>query len=69
MKDKKPHPRSVKGFCERNGICAATFYNLVKRGEIEITKIGARTIITPDQEQDFLKRCSAGGLQPKNSAA
>lgn len=66
---KAPHPRSVKGFCERNGICPATFYNLVKRGELEVTKIGARTIVTEVQEEAFLRRGATNVLPARNSAA
>jgi predicted site-specific integrase-resolvase len=54
---KKPHPRSVKGVCARNGIGRTTFYDEVNSGRLEITKIGNRTIVTEKQEAEWLGRC------------
>jgi hypothetical protein len=65
---KKPHPRSVRGFCARHDICPATFYNEVKRGNLEYTKIGARTIVTEKQEDAYLES-RARRVVPEDSAA
>jgi predicted DNA-binding transcriptional regulator AlpA len=55
--DKQKHPRSVDAFCARNGICKASFYNLVKRGQApEVLKIGARTTITEEAEAEWKRR-------------
>jgi len=51
------HPRSIAALAERWGISRATVYNIIARGELEITKIGRRTIITEEQERAWLKRC------------
>jgi len=50
------HPRSLKSLAERTGVCLATVYNEIKRGNLEVTKVGARTIVTPEQEQQWLDR-------------
>lgn len=50
------HPRSLKSVADRNGVCIATVYNEIKRGNLEVTKIGARTTVTPEQEQAWLDR-------------
>lgn len=55
--NKVMHPRSVPGFCERHGICRATFYNMLKRGNApRVMKIGSRSIIAEDAERDWLNR-------------
>ena len=55
--DRQVHPRSVEAFCRRNGICKASFYNLVKRGNApSVLKIGARTTITEEAEADWKRR-------------
>lgn len=53
-----PHPRSVRGVAMRHGICINTVYNEISRGNLEATKIGARTVITEDQERAWLERGS-----------
>jgi hypothetical protein len=53
---KAPHRRSLPGVAKANGVCNATLYNEIGRGYLEITKIGARTIITEEQEAAWLKR-------------
>ena len=60
---KTPHRRSVEGVARANGVCRATLYNEHERGNLEFTKIGARTIITEEQERAWLDRCR------KNTAA
>ena len=50
------HPRSLKSLAARTGVCLATVYNEIKRGNLEVTKIGARTIVTEDQERAWLER-------------
>lgn len=53
---RKHHPRSLQAFADRYGICLATVYNMISRGELETTKLGNRRIITEDQERDCLER-------------
>jgi predicted DNA-binding transcriptional regulator AlpA len=54
---KAKHPRSIDGFCERNGICRASFYNLVKQGRGPRTaKLGSGTVIFEDAEIEWRRR-------------
>jgi len=53
---KNPHRRSIPGVANANGVCRATLYNEINRGNLEVTKIGARTIVTEDQERAWLER-------------
>ena len=51
-----PHPRSVDAFCERQGICRASFYNLVKRGEApNVIRIGVAVRITEESETEWMR--------------
>jgi predicted DNA-binding transcriptional regulator AlpA len=51
------HPRSVDAFCDRNGICKATFYNLLKQNRgPRVMKIGTRTLITEAAEADWQRQ-------------
>ena len=53
----RTHPRSVDSFCSRNGICRASFYNILKRGlGPDVLKIGARTTITEEAESEWRRR-------------
>lgn len=54
--NKTPHPRSFHGVAQRNGVCVATLYNEIKRGSLEYTKLGGRSIITEAQEAEWLER-------------
>jgi hypothetical protein len=69
MPNKQPHPRGVDGFCQRNGIGRSTFYSELHSGDLEVTKIGARTIITPEQEAAWLERKRGGKLLPARGRA
>jgi hypothetical protein len=53
---KPPHRQSIPGVANANGVCNATIYNEINRGYLEYTKIGARSIITPEQEAAWLER-------------
>ncbi len=65
---KAKHPRSVDGFCERNGICRASFYNLAKKGRAPRTaKVGSRTIIFEDAEIEWRRRMEEEST-PKEAA-
>jgi predicted DNA-binding transcriptional regulator AlpA len=57
---------SVREWCRRRGICAATFYNRLPHGEMPaIVKIGRRTIITAEADQEWRRRMEkATGQQP-----
>ncbi|MEM8489628.1 MAG: helix-turn-helix domain-containing protein [Pseudomonadota bacterium] len=57
---KAHHPRSIAAFAERYGISRATVYNLIARGELNVTKAGRRTVITESQEQEWLARSEKG---------
>jgi hypothetical protein len=58
---------SVREWCARRGICVATFYNRLPLGEMPaIVKIGRRTIITFEADQDWRQRAErASGLQSR----
>lgn len=45
---------TVDEFCKRNDMCRATFYTLLKSGELKAKKRGARTIVLASQEQEWL---------------
>ena len=54
---KQVHPRSVDGFCERHGICRASFYNLAKKGLApDVLKIGARVTVPEEAEAEWVRR-------------
>ena len=47
----------VKSFCESNRICKGLFYELLKQGNgPRITKVGTRTLISPEAEHDWRKQ-------------
>jgi predicted site-specific integrase-resolvase len=51
---------SVREWCKRRGICVATFYNRLKYGDMpKIIKIGRRTIITAEADQEWRGRMEA----------
>lgn len=54
---KQHHPRSIDGVAHRVGVCRATVYNEITRGNLQVTKIGSRTVITEEQERAWLERC------------
>ena len=54
MSDKQPHPRSVQGFMKRWGLSRTTVYAEINRGNLKVTKVGARTLITEEQESAWL---------------
>jgi GH24 family phage-related lysozyme (muramidase) len=48
---------SVSEWCRYRGICAATFYNRLRHGEMPaICKIGRRTIITAEADEEWRRR-------------
>ena len=48
---------SVREWCRRRGICTATFYNRLPYGEMPaIVKIGRRTIITAEADEEWWRR-------------
>jgi hypothetical protein len=48
---------SVKKWCRYRGICVATFYNRLPHGEMPaIIKIGRRSIITAEADQEWRER-------------
>jgi len=61
-----PHPRSVKGFCDRNGISVAQFYVEVKAGRLKARKVGSRTIIPEKDEQEWLDNLPVGTMPSRN---
>jgi hypothetical protein len=44
---------TLSEFCERNAICRATAYELSKRGELKIKKIGKKSIVTALDERTW----------------
>ena len=49
---------SIKGFCQRKGICRATYYNLPKSQRPRELRVGRRVIITPEAEAEWDERMS-----------
>lgn len=57
---KAKHPRSVDAFCERQGVCRATLYNLWKIGKgPRFMKAGSRRLITESAEADWEREMEA----------
>ena len=46
--------RSPKGVALRLGLSPRTIYNYMERGELKARKVGTRTIITEQDEQEWL---------------
>jgi hypothetical protein len=61
---------SVRGWCKFRGICVATFYNRLPHGEMPaIVKIGRRTIITAEADQEWRRRMEVwAGAKPTGPA-
>lgn len=48
--------RSVEEFCQRHGICRATFYKILKDGKgPRIMKVGGQTRISDAAESDWIR--------------
>lgn len=45
---------TVDEFCKRNDMCRATFYTLLKSGQLKAKKRGARTLVLASDEQAWL---------------
>jgi predicted DNA-binding transcriptional regulator AlpA len=55
---------SISDFCRRHGLCRATFYNLMKRGEAPATmKVGSRTLVSAEAAAAWRRRMEAGATQ------
>ncbi len=48
---------TVKDFCARMSISAPTFYRLLKKKQISVLKIGAKTLIESVEVDRFIERC------------
>lgn len=46
----------ISVFCQMVGIGRSTAFNLVRRGEIDVVRIGRKTLITTDSIQRLLDR-------------
>jgi hypothetical protein len=46
---------AVREFCDRYGICRATFYAEVKRGRLRALKLGQKTIILKADAESWAK--------------
>jgi hypothetical protein len=56
---------SVSEWCRYRGICPATFYNHLQRGEMPATlKIGRRTIITAEADAEWRLRMERQAATP-----
>ncbi|MAC34243.1 MAG: hypothetical protein CME38_11670 [Haliea sp.] len=51
---------TVNEFCQQHRIGRTKFYAEVNSGELSISKIGRKTIITPEQQLQWLRRKSQG---------
>jgi hypothetical protein len=48
---------SISGFCRRNGICRASYFNMRDRGEGPTeTRVGPKRIIITEQHEDEWRR-------------
>jgi excisionase family DNA binding protein len=45
---------SPRQFCERHNLSNTTFYDQIKKGRLVALKVGRKTIITEEAEQDWL---------------
>jgi hypothetical protein len=45
---------TVDEFCKRNDMCRATFYELLKAGQLKAKKRGSRTIVLASDELEWL---------------
>jgi len=60
---------TVSEFCERNGICRATFYNLQKRGQAPQTiTVGAHPRVTAQAEADWHRHMATSSENTKVAA-
>jgi predicted DNA-binding transcriptional regulator AlpA len=51
---RRSQDRSIAGFCARQSISRAHFYNLQKQGKApRVAHVGSRRIITPEAERDW----------------
>jgi hypothetical protein len=58
---------SVAGFCHRYGIGRTKFYDEIKTGRLRAVKIGARTIVTADDEARWLASLPEVGASRRRS--
>lgn len=54
----KPLAYRVSPFCRVIGIGRSTFYELVKRGEIRVVKIGGRTLVPASEAERLLSEAA-----------
>jgi hypothetical protein len=65
MKDSYQRSFSVKSFCERNEVGKTTVYGEINTGRLRARKAGKRTIITDEDEAEWLKNLPV--VEPKSS--
>ncbi len=46
--------RSPAGFAKRQGVCLSTVYKELRKGRLKAKKVGTRTHISAQAEQDWL---------------
>ena len=57
----------IDEFCQRNYISRGTFYNLRKQGNgPRVMKVGGRTIITPEAEDDWRRNMEEKVAKPQS---
>jgi predicted DNA-binding transcriptional regulator AlpA len=60
----------IDEFCQRNHISRGTFYNLRKQGNgPRVMKVGGRTIITPEAEDDWRRNMEEKVAKPQSRPA
>lgn len=59
---------TVAEFTQRNSIGRALFYVEVARGNIDVLKVGARTLVTFAAERAWLDRCAQRGRRGTTTA-
>jgi excisionase family DNA binding protein len=55
---------AVREFCARHGVCRQTFYEEVRRGRLRARKLGKKTIVTAEDEREWLESLPVLDLEP-----
>ncbi|MDK2756869.1 MAG: helix-turn-helix domain-containing protein [Blastomonas fulva] len=58
----EPITMRIPDACRFTGISRSTLYLLIARGEIEIVKVGAATLILTESLRDLIERQRASGI-------
>jgi len=59
MVDQEPRAYSIRAFCAANGISRSQVYNEIKAGRLKRVKLGRKTLITREANDDWLRLLEA----------